>query len=365
MQHCADHVDSSRSFGAHAARVPFLTTLILTSSLLPCETTHQPGYDDSRGDYYLTKHDHIAYRYEVLGLLGKGSFGQVVRCLDHKTKKTVALKIIRNKKRFEKQGLVEVKVLEQLKSQDPDDTHNIIHIGESFHFRGHLCITFELLGINLYEWLKAGSFRGVHLGVVKRFTIQLLQCLLLLQKEKIIHCDLKPENILLRDPDFDMSSPAYGIKVIDFGSSCLEHEKVYTYVQSRFYRSPEVILGISYSTAIDMWSLGCILAELYTGYPLFPGENEEEQLACIMEVKGLPDASFVDCGSRKKKFFDNGPKLKPNSKGVIRRPGNPSKSLAKVLKCHDTAFIDFIERCLIWDPDKRMTPQEGLNHEWI
>lgn len=84
---------------------------------------------------------------------------------------------------------------------------------------------------------------------------------------------------------------------------CLFPIPVYTYIQSRFYRSPEVILGIPYSVAIDMWSFGCILAELYTGYPIFPGENEVEQLACIMEVLGLPPTSVLDQATRKRLFF--------------------------------------------------------------
>ena len=78
---------------------------------------------------------------------------------------------------------------------------------------------------------------------------------------------------------------------------------VYTYIQSRFYRAPEVILGLPYTTAIDMWSLGCIVAELHTGYPLFPGENEVEQLACIMEVFGLPPAHILLSATRRKLFF--------------------------------------------------------------
>lgn len=82
-----------------------------------------------------------------------------------------------------------------------------------------------------------------------------------------MHCDLKPENILLKQPDRS------AVKVIDFGSSCLEDETRYTYIQSRFYRAPEVILGLPYGTPIDMWSLGCILAELYTGCPIFPGKG--------------------------------------------------------------------------------------------
>jgi dual specificity tyrosine-phosphorylation-regulated kinase 2/3/4 len=97
-----------------------------------------------------------------------------------------------------------------------------------------------------------------------------LQALKYLRDENVIHCDLKPENILLKSPDKS------GIKVIDFGSSCFSNERIYTYIQSRFYRAPEIILGIPYTTAIDMWSFGCILAELYTGFPLFPGESEME-----------------------------------------------------------------------------------------
>ena len=81
------------------------------------------------------------------------------------------------------------------------------------------------------------------------------------------------------------------------------HLTVYTYIQSWFYWSPEVILGMNYHMAIDMWSLGCILAELKTGFPIFPGESEQEQLSCIMEVLGLPDKDFVNRSSRKRLFF--------------------------------------------------------------
>jgi serine/threonine protein kinase len=151
------------------------------------------GYDNHDGDLYLTEHDHIGYRYEILGLLGKGSFGQVAKCFDHKTKMYVAVKIVRNKKRFEKQGLVEVEVLTKLKSMDPSNEHSFVHVQDHFYFRGHLCFAFELLGINLYEWIKAGGFRGVHLGVIRTISVQILNCLSFLYDLKIIHCDLKPE----------------------------------------------------------------------------------------------------------------------------------------------------------------------------
>ncbi|KIW62179.1 hypothetical protein, variant [Phialophora macrospora] len=325
----------------------------------PASASTNFGYDDERGDYNIVQGDHLAYRYEVVDLLGKGSFGQVVRCVDHKTGILVAVKIIRNKKRFHQQALVEVNILQKLKEWDPHKKHSVVNFDQSFYFRGHLCISTDLLGMNLYEFIKAHDFRGFSLKLIRRFTKQLLQCLMLLQHHKVIHCDLKPENILLAHPVHSE------IKVIDFGSSCFENEKVYTYIQSRFYRSPEVILGMSYGMPIDMWSVGCILAELFTGYPIFPGENEQEQLACIMEVFGPPEKHLIEKSSRRKLFFDSmgKPRLTVSSKGKRRRPS--SKDLRQVLRCDDEAFLDFITKCLKWDPTRRMTPQEAAKHEFI
>ena len=217
------------------------------------------GYDDENGSYKPVQHDHILYRYEILKILGKGSFGQVLKCYDHKTGQHIALKIVRNEKRFHRQAQEEIRILEHLRKQDKDNTFNVIHMYESFSFRNHICITFELLSMNLYELIKKNKFAGFSLQLVRKFTHSILQCLDALTKNKIIHCDLKPENILLKQQGRS------GIKVIDYGSSCYETQRIYTYIQSRFYRAPEVILGAKYGMAIDMWSLGCIIAELLTG----------------------------------------------------------------------------------------------------
>ncbi|KAK7466914.1 serine/threonine protein kinase, CMGC, dual-specificity [Stygiomarasmius scandens] len=322
-------------------------------------STNNYGYDDDRGDYQVVNHDHLAFRYEVIDTLGKGSFGQVLHCRDHCTGESVAIKIIRNKKRFHHQALVEIKILDNLRKWDADEKHHVIKMTEHFYFRNHLCIAMELLSINLYELIKANGFVGFTTALIRRFTSQMLLSLSLMRHHRIVHCDLKPENVLLRHP------AKSAIKVIDFGSSCFEHEKIYTYIQSRFYRSPEVILGMNYHMAIDMWSLGCILAELYTGFPIFPGENEQEQLSCIMEVLGIPDKDFVNRSSRKKLFFEpNGtPRAVINSKGRRRRPG--TKTLAQVLRCNDEDFIDFIAKCLVWDPEKRIKPQAAMRHPFI
>lgn len=121
----------------------------------------------------------------------------------------------------------------------------------------------------------------------------------------------------------------------------------------------------NFATEIDMWSLGCILAEMYTGYPLFSGESEEEQLACIMEIFGIPPLSVTAHAARGPLFFSHGrkPLHLTNSKGRLRVPG--SKTLAQILPCTDKLFLHFVSRCLEWDPKHRLTPVEALMHPWI
>ncbi|KAH8244433.1 hypothetical protein KR026_009635, partial [Drosophila bipectinata] len=325
----------------------------------PTANTTNLGYDDDNGNYKIIEHDHIAFRYEILEVIGKGSFGQVIRALDHKNNTHVAIKIIRNKKRFLNQAVEELNILDELRDKDADGSHNVIHMLDYAFFRKHLCITFELMSLNLYELIKKNNYNGFSMSLIRRFCNSIVKCLRLLYKENIIHCDLKPENILLKQRG------SSSIKVIDFGSSCYVDRKIYTYIQSRFYRSPEVILGLQYGTAIDMWSLGCILAELYTGFPLFPGENEVEQLACIMEVLGLPPKVLISVARRRRLFFDSrdAPRCITNTKGRKRAPG--SKSLSQILHCQDRYFIDFLQRCLEWDPAERMTPDEAAHHEFL
>ncbi|BFU26643.1 Protein kinase domain/Protein tyrosine kinase, putative [Entamoeba histolytica] len=119
--------------------------------------------------------------------------------------------------------------------------------------------------------MKQNGCRGFGLNVSRTFISQILESLNILYNNNIIHCDLKPENILLVDYTKQ-------IKLIDFGSACFENNTLYTYIQSRHYRAPEVILGLPYSTSIDMWSLGCITAEFFLGIPIFPGNSEYNQL---------------------------------------------------------------------------------------
>ena len=182
------------------------------------------GFDTDQQEYIVRYNDHVDYRYEIVKKLGKGSFGIVLRCFDHKLKEFVALKILKNKKRLYKQGLVEAKLIETLNKRYPEDKKNIIKKLEQFVFRKHLVIIFELLSVNLYDFIKMNNFHGFSLSLIKRFAIQILISLYFLRENNIVHCDLKPENILLRKINKS------GIKIIDFGSGCFEDQKIYTYI---------------------------------------------------------------------------------------------------------------------------------------
>lgn len=326
------------------------------------------GYDDDKGDYRTVLDDHIAYRYQMLNELGRGSFGQVSRALDHKTKQMVAIKIIKNKKKFFDQAQIEVNLLKHLRDNDSQDKHNIVRMIDSFVFRQHMIVVFDLHNMNLYELCKANRFAPMTFSMIRHFAKQMLDTLQYLSDQNVVHCDLKPENILLKNGSKST------IKVIDFGSSCFESQRLYTYIQSRFYRAPEVMLGIPYTRGIDMWSFGCILAELANGFPIFPGESEQEQMCCVMEFLGVPPKSLVDRGSRKKLFFDaatGAPKCPANSKGRVRRPA--SKELGAFLRASNAnamdpegaSFVDFVRQCLQWDPEKRWNPAQAMLHPWM
>lgn len=254
---------------------------------------------------------------------------------------------------------MELKILKFLNYNDKQDQNNIIRVKDYMIFRDHLLMSFEILSLNLYEFIKKNDFKGVTQNLIRRFAIQILQALKFQKSFNLVHCDLKPENILLKQENKS------GIKIIDYGSSCFMGQRIYTYIQSRFYRAPEIILGVPYSTAIDMWSFGAIIAELFTGYPLFPGEDEVEQLAYIMEIYGTPSKDVIKLSNRGHLFFNkNGePILSANSKGKIRKPN--TKKLESVLRCNDENFLDFLNKCFIWNPVDRMTPLEALLHPWI
>ncbi|CAK9303937.1 unnamed protein product [Gordionus sp. m RMFG-2023] len=353
---------------------------------------YNDGFDDENHDYIVRHGEKWFNRYQIHSLIGKGSFGQVVKAYDFVEREYVAIKIIKNKKPFLNQAEIEVRLLE-LMNQVDDDNQNyfgknfIVKLKRYFTFRNHLCIVFELLSYNLYDLLKNTNFRGVSLNLTRKFAHQLCTALHFLScpSINIIHCDLKPENILLCNPKRS------SIKIVDFGSSCQIGQRIYQYIQSRFYRSPEVLLGIPYDTKIDMWSLGCILVEMHTGEPLFSGQNEIDQMFKIVEIMGTPPNYLLDKCPKTKLFFEKEndnylPKVNikdtenhlnvneqnPKKKflddilGVNiggpegRRKGETGHTVQDYLK-----FKDLICRMLAYDAETRISPLDALRHPFF
>lgn len=308
--------------------------------IVPSVRMNNMGFDDEKTDYKLVLGDHIAYQYEIFEILGSGSFAQVCRCWDHKAKKEVAVKVIKSHKIFKEQGQIELKVLAHLKKHDKTSGSHCVQMEEYFMFRSHLCIVFELLSYTLFDLLKANNFKGFSSTLVRRFSHQIIAALSFLKSHRIIHCDLKPENIILVNPNVST------IKIIDFGSSCFEDEKIYSYIQSRIYRAPEVILGLVYSTQIDLWSFGCIVTEMLSGMPLFSGESEVDQLYSIIEVLGPPPEQLIKSSAKRFKLFGQEGLLKSytNSKGITRLAG--SKKLEDLIPSNDVLLLDFLKRKL-------------------
>ncbi|XP_016320011.1 dual specificity tyrosine-phosphorylation-regulated kinase 1A-like [Sinocyclocheilus anshuiensis] len=352
------------------------------SSIKKERKIYNDGYDDDNFDYIVKNGEKWMGRYEIDSLIGKGSFGQVVKAYDRVEQEWVAIKIIKNKKAFLNQAQIEVRLLELMNKHDTEMKYYIVHLKRHFMFRNHLCLVFEMLSYNLYDLLRNTNFRGVSLNLTRKFAQQLCTALLFLATPElsIIHCDLKPENILLCNPKRS------AIKIVDFGSSCQLGQRIYQYIQSRFYRSPEVLLGMPYDLAIDMWSLGCILVEMHTGEPLFSGANEVDQMNKIVEVLGVPPNHILEQASKARKFFEkmsdstwcvkktkDGKRYKPAGSRKLhsilgveaggpggRRAGESGHAVADYLK-----FKDLIRRMLDYDPKTRIQPYYALQHSFF
>uniref|UniRef100_A0AAY4AXI5 dual-specificity kinase n=1 Tax=Denticeps clupeoides TaxID=299321 RepID=A0AAY4AXI5_9TELE len=344
---------------------------------------YNDGYDDDNYDYIVKNGEKWLDRYEIDSLIGKGSFGQVVKAYDHHEQEWVAIKIIKNKKAFLNQAQIELRLLELMNKHDTEMKYYIVHLKRHFMFRNHLCLVFELLSYNLYDLLRNTNFRGVSLNLTRKFAQQLCTALLFLATPElsIIHCDLKPENILLCNPKRS------AIKIVDFGSSCQLGQRIYQYIQSRFYRSPEVLLGMPYDLAIDMWSLGCILVEMHTGEPLFSGSNEVDQMNKIVEVLGVPPNHMLDQAPKARKYFDklsDGLWTVKKNKDIKKEYKPPAtRRLHEILgvetggpggrrageqghaPCDYLKFKDLILRMLDYDPKTRITPFYALQHNFF
>jgi len=293
---------------------------------IPTRKVHNHSADTKS---FLNNNDPLGVTtFQVMGLLGQGTFAQVFKCKNLDTGKICAVKIVKNKPAYTRQATMEIDVFKTMMKESADgdphergseskETRNLKDYMVSllcyFMYKSHLCLVFELLGQNLYELLKRRQFRGLSVGIVRDLMKQATTGVTELSQRKIVHCDLKPENILVVSDEVTQAMvdsneggkskesdkglrKGNSIKLIDFGSACFEGSSGFTYIQSRFYRSPEVLVGVNYDSAIDMWSLGCVAAELFLGLPILPGVHELDQLGRIQEMIGDMPEWMLDQG---------------------------------------------------------------------
>lgn len=325
---------------------------------------NRTGFEEDK-NFHVVLNSVIAGRYHVTEYLGSAAFSKAIQAHDLHTGMDVCVKIIKNNKDFFDQSLDEIKLLKFVNKHDPGDKYHLLRLYDYFYYREHLLIVCELLKANLYEFHKFNRESGgeVYFTMprLQSITIQCLEALRFLHGLGLIHCDLKPENILVK------SYSRCEVKVIDLGSSCFETDHLCSYVQSRSYRAPEVILGLPYGKKIDIWSLGCILAELCTGNVLFQNDSPATLLARVIGIISPIDQDMLAKGRDTYKYFTKNHMLYERNQDTSRLEYLiPKKtSLRHRLPMGDQGFIDFVSHLLEINPKKRPSASEALKHPWL
>ncbi|XP_068061936.1 dual specificity protein kinase CLK4 [Anomalospiza imberbis] len=334
--------------------------------------------DDEEGHLICESGDVLRARYEIVATLGEGAFGKVVECIDHDMRGMhVAVKIVKNVGRYREAARSEIQVLEHLNNMDPSSNFRCVQMLEWFDHHGHVCIVFELLGLSTYDFIKENSFLPFHINDIRNMAYQICQSINFLHHNKLTHTDLKPENILFVESDYIVKYNAKmkrdertlkntDIKVVDFGSATFDDEHHSTLVSTRHYRAPEVILALGWSQPCDVWSIGCILIEYYLGFTVFQTHDSKEHLAMMERILG-PLPTHMIKKSRKHYFHHDQLDWDEHSSAgrYVRRRCKPLKEF---MHCQDTdhqSLFDLVRRMLEYDPAKRITLDEALQHPFF
>ncbi|XP_069499145.1 homeodomain-interacting protein kinase 4 isoform X1 [Ambystoma mexicanum] len=333
--------------------------------------------------------------YDIIEILGKGTFGEVAKSWKRSSREMVAIKILKNDVCRSRIIKNELKLLKAMKGVDSEESH-IVEFYEYFHDDVKFYLVFELLEQNLFEYQKENNFAPLPIRHIRTVTTQVLKALSKLKELSIIHADLKPENIMI----VDQAKYPFRVKVIDFGSASIFSEVRYVkepYIQSRFYRSPEILLGLPFCEKVDMWSLGCVMGELQLGWPLYPGNNEYDQIRYICETQGMPKMQLLNAASKTSSFFKRNTQSQVANQWQLKTSGEYQaetnvKSLERrkyILKSLDQIesvnvnksvfpdcevlaeyydlknMVELIKRMLTWDSHERINPNAAMKHPFI
>ncbi|KAL5002499.1 kinase-like domain-containing protein [Aspergillus recurvatus] len=359
-------------------------------------------YDDDDGHYIVNPNTPITDRYSIIKLLGQGTFGKVVEAYDKQRKARCAIKIIRSIQKYRDASRIELRVLSTLASNDKHNRNKCIHLRDCFDFRNHICIVTDLLGQSVFDFLKGNGFVPFPSSQIQSFARQLFTSVAFLHDLNLIHTDLKPENILLVKNAYQTftynrtipsSSTAISrnarqrrvlldseIRLIDFGSATFDDEYHSSVVSTRHYRAPEIILNLGWSFPCDIWSIGCILVEFFTGDALFQTHDNLEHLAMMEAVIGERiDPKLVRQvmqGGR------NGNQNQAAKYFVRNRLDYPNEETTRASKKYVQAmrrltsfmptntkfyrlFLDLLQRIFVYDPKQRITAKDALKHPWF
>jgi len=355
----------------------------------------------------------LSDRYVLVGTLGTGTFARVIEAWDRERGERVAIKVVRAVRRYATAARTEARHLEALNRHDPQCQAPIVRLREWFSSGEHTCLVFPRLGLSLYQFLEANQYQGFPLRHVRAFAQHVLRALLFMHDLTMIHTDLKPENILLCDPEsryvyreMNRSTPASGsrrsssrassggggssaggnelaadedgrplrlvrvpvdteVVVIDFGNATYESDHHTSVITTRQYRAPEVLLNTGWSYGADMFSVGCILAELCTGLPLFDTRNDEEHIVYMEALLGEFPRSLVDrCTNHCRKYFDNDGRvttqsMRRASPRGLRRMSRPLEEQFPE-EYRDPWFMELLRNLLRLDARERISARDAL-----
>uniref|UniRef100_A0A3P9KJP1 Protein kinase domain-containing protein n=1 Tax=Oryzias latipes TaxID=8090 RepID=A0A3P9KJP1_ORYLA len=277
--------------------------------------------------------------YFVERFLGEGTFGKVAKCTNLSTNKEVAIKIIKNG--FNKTAEDEIKALTEISKLDAHK-YSLVKYVEWFHYNSHVCIVFEMLDQSLFDFMKDRSSLPLFLHEIRAIAWQLLISLKGLKSINLVHCDIKLDNIML----VNQVSEPFRVKLIDFGlASKTTDIQTGTRLQNICFRAPEVILGLPLDERLDMWTVGYVLALLYTGFYILPRDSEFNIIRAMVEMQGMPDNEYkLDCWS-----FDD-----------LKDVYYDQTKIKEVEQ-----LIDLLKRMLEVDPNKRISPNDALRHPFF
>ena len=290
-------------------------------------------------------------KYEVLGIVGEGAYGIVYKCLNKETNKYVAVKKFKetHDKLVQKTMKRELAMLQLLRHE------NVVEFQESFVSKGNFFLVFEYVEKNLLEVLEE-SPHGLSPKLIRSLVYQMCKAVSYLHKNNMIHRDVKPENLLI-DENFNLKLCDFGFaRKVKLNKNNNNIDTMTDYVATRWYRSPELLLsGGIYGPEVDYWAIGCIMGELADGNPMFPGEDEVDQLDCIIKILGNLPENLVNM------YYEN-PIYNGKDLFKIKKPETLEKRYMGILS---PTAIDFMKGLLELDPTKRLSGDNVFKHKYF